>query len=399
MKIGILGGTFDPIHITHIKIAQEAQKQLKLDKVFIMPTPYPPHKDKNRITSNFHRANMVKLAVKDVENVFFSDFELSNSNVTYTADTLCMLKELYPENEYYFIVGSDSVVSFMSWYRPDAILKYSHLVVVERDDESSDDMREKVREIEETFHVRVYVMEMKASDISSSNIRCNEYSTIKNMVPESVYEYIVENGLYADENINKAWSIHKITEDLKRRMKPSRFVHTLNVAQTAKRMAETFGVNPNQAYAAGILHDCAKNIKDEEKVAICWENHIEISRTEQKFPDLLHAKVGDLTARTRYGITDEAILSAIRWHTTGKENMTSLEKIIFAADYIEPGRSKQPHLDYLREVSKKDLDLLVYLILKDTLEYLKKDGRKSIDEHTLSAFVFYQDLIGDERKE
>ena len=393
MKVGILGGTFDPIHNAHIKIAQEALKQFKLDKILIMPTPYPPHKDKNRLASNFHRANMVKLAISELNNIEFSDFELNSHDVTYTADTLHMLNELHPENEYYFIVGSDSVASFMSWYRPDVILKFAQIIAVKRDDESSKKMTAKITEIEEVFHVKINILSMEAINISSSYIRSNSYLDITDMVPRAVYEYIVENKLYCNDNINRAWSINKITEDLEKELKASRYKHILGVAKTAKEMAEHFKVNPNKAYFAGILHDCAKNKSDNELINICRKNNINISSVELKQPYLLHAKVGAYIAETKYGITDKDILSAITWHTTGKENMSDLEKIIFCADYIEPNRTKQPDLDYLRSIALKDLDLLVYTILKDTMDYLQQSGKKCIDENTNNAYLYYKKLI------
>lgn len=393
MKIGILGGTFDPIHNAHIEIAKSALCQFELDKVMLMPTPNPPHKDKNKITGNFHRANMIKLAVKDMDGIEFSDFELNKTNVTYTADTLHMLNQLYPENKYYFIVGSDSIASFMSWYRPDVILKYATLLAVKRDDESSQLMDEKIKEINEKYETSVGIIQMKSMAVSSSEIRVCERSLIKNIVPESVYDYIVQNNLYSDDNVNVAWSINKITEDLKANLKPQRFEHTLGVAITAKEMAETFGVNPNKAYFAGMLHDCAKNLSEEKLLQICEKNNIEVSAFERKSPYLLHGKVGAYIAKTKYGITDEEILSAIIWHTTGRPNMTDLEKIVFSADYIEPNRHKQPNLEFLRELSQKDLDLLTFNILKDTVKYLKENKSDSIDDNTINAYEFYKKLM------
>lgn len=393
MKIGILGGTFDPIHNAHIEIAKEALRQFKLDKVVIMPTPNPPHKDKTRITSNFHRANMIRLALKDVENVAFSDFELNKNNTTYTADTLHMLRELHPEDDYYFILGSDSIASFMSWYRPDVILKYATLLAVRRDDESAKIMDQKVTEIEQTYHVKIGIISMKSMAVSSSFIRTHSYQEIEQMVPKSVLTYMKENQLYQDENINIAWSVNKITEDLQKRLKESRFEHTLGVAKTAKEMAEIFNINPNKAYLAGMLHDCAKNLSDIELLKICRENNIQITDSEKESPYLLHGKAGAYLARTRYGITDEEVISSIVWHTTGKADMTDLEKIIFSADYIEPGRNKQPNLEYLRKIAKTDLDLLVYSILKDTLAYLESSKNKSIDENTINAYKFYKMII------
>ena len=392
MLIGILGGTFDPIHNSHIEIALEAKKQFHLDKVWMMPTPYPPHKDKNAITSNFHRINMIKEAVKDVEGVEYSDIEISRQGETYTADTLYLLKELYPEDEFYFIMGSDSIAYFMNWYRPDVIVKYAKLLVVKRDDESSQKMADKIQEIQEHFQIEIGQIQMKASSISSSFIRTAPYSDIQNMIPKGVYDYIVKNNLYNNCNVNKAWSVNKITDDLKVLLKESRFEHTLGVATTAKKMAETFGVNPNQAYMAGILHDCAKHLSESELLRICKEHQLPITETEEKAPYLLHAKVGAFFAEHKYYITDSEILSAIEWHTTGKPAMTKLEQIIFCADYIEPNRTKQPRLADLRNLASKDLDGLTYEILKDTIDYLSERNPETIDGDTRKAYEYYKKL-------
>lgn len=392
MKIGILGGTFDPIHNAHIDIANIALKQFGLDKVQIMPSPNPPHKDKNKITSNFHRINMIKIAINGLENIEYSDFEINKNSITYTADTLHMLTELHPENNYYFIVGSDSIASFMSWYRPDVILKYATLIAVKRDDESSDIMNQKITEIEEKYQTKIEIINMKSQSISSSYIRTHNFEAFQNMVPERVAKYIKDNGLYNGQNKNLAWPLSKILDDLQKNLNSSRFSHTLGVAETAKEMAEIFNVNPNQAYLAGVLHDCAKNISNEELIEICSKNNISISKFEADAPYLLHGKVGAYIAETKYGITDQDVLSAITWHTTGHENMTELEKIIFSADYIEPGRTKQPNLDFLRQIAKEDLNLLTFNILKDTLIYLKDNKMICIDENTMKAYKYYKKL-------
>lgn len=393
MKVGILGGTFDPIHNAHIAIAKAALSQFGLDKVMVMPTPNPPHKDKNTITSNFHRINMIKLAIAPYENIEFSDFEINMHDVTYTADTLHLLNELNPDIEYFFILGSDSILSFLSWYRPDVILKYAKLLTVKRDDEGSSLMNDKVKEIEDTFDTTIGIINMDAMADSSSFIRTHSREEIKNSVPVSVYKYIVDNNLYTDSNVNKAWSITKITQDLEKQLMPSRYTHTLNVAKTAKSMAETFNVNPNKAYFAGILHDCAKNFGDEKLLQICRDNNLPINSFEEKNPSLLHGKVGAFVAKIKYGITDEEILSAVTWHTTGKDNMTDLEKIVFCADYIEPGRTKQPHLEELRRIAESDLDLLTFRILEDTVEYLKAKSSDCIDDNTITAYNFYKNLV------
>ena len=133
MKIGILGGTFDPIHNTHISMAREALSQLNLDKVFLMPSFCPPHKNSSLVTNERHRVNMVKLAVAGLDNISYSDFELKN-RLSYTADTLTALKQQHPKDELFFIIGGDSISTFISWYHPEIILEKANLVVVKRND-------------------------------------------------------------------------------------------------------------------------------------------------------------------------------------------------------------------------------------------------------------------------
>ena len=336
---------------------------------------------------------MIKLAVEKLDGIEFSDFELSMNETTYTADTLHLLKELHPEDEFFFIMGSDSIIYFLNWYRPDVILKYATLLVAKRKDSSSDKMKQVISSIEETYNVKIGLISMDSTEISSSYIRTHSYGEIQEMVPKAVYEYIVSNRLYNNCNVNSAWSVNQITDHLSSLLKPARFTHTLGVATTAKAMAERFGVNPNKAYMAGILHDCAKYLSEQELLDLCRRKQIPITETEREAPYLLHAKAGAYFAEHRYHITDEEILSAIRWHTTGKPDMSRLEQIIFCADYIEPGRTRQPDLEFLRKLSGKDLECLTYHILKDTVCYLKENSSKTIDAHTLDAYTYYSDKV------
>lgn len=393
MKIGILGGTFDPIHKTHIYMAKETLKQLKLDKVYIMPSPCPPHKNTKNITSDFHRVNMIKLAVANEKNIEFFDYELKN-HLSYTADTLTKLKSEHKEDDLYFIIGGDSAATFTSWYQPAVILNNANLVIINRKDENQFNIESIVEKIKEEVAANVYLLNVKESDISSSDIRTHKIEAAKDLLPKGVYEYIVENNLYTDGNINKAWSLSKIKADLKNILNKHRYEHTLGVAETAKKMAEAFNVNPNTAYLAGILHDCAKYYSDSQLLKCCNDNNILVTDYEEKAPYLLHGKVGAFIAKTKYGIVDENVLNAVIWHTTGKENMSDLEKIIFCADYIEPGRIVQPNLEYLRSISLQNLDLLTYSILKDTLDYLKSKNQ-IIDSYTQKAFDYYKNKLGE----
>lgn len=390
MKIGILGGTFDPIHNAHIEIAKNALEQFKLDKVWIMPTPNPPHKDKATITSVEDRVNMIKLAIENIDGLELCDYEIKKDGKVYSADTLTELKELYSNDKFYFIIGSDSLESFASWRRPEVIVDKAQLLVVKRGEKGSDlDFEKLVAELEDKFGIMIPSIAMDEMYESSTEIRIGEQN-LEHSVPDKVYKYILEHNLYK-EKVNEAWSVAKIKGDLLKRLNSHRYQHTLGVADTAVKMAEAFNVNPNQAYLAGILHDCAKYFDDTELLSICAENEVKVTQIEQKKPFLLHAKVGVIVAKERYHITDQEVLDAVLWHTTGKAEMSDLEKIIFAADYIEPGRKDLPRLDYLRDISTKDLDLLVKCILENMMEYLKSTGEE-IEEHTLEAYNYYKEI-------
>lgn len=395
-KTGIIGGTFDPVHKAHLKIADAAYKEVGLDRVLFMPSPNPPHKNEDELTDINHRVNMLKLALEPYEYFEFSDFEFNrvNQGTVYSADTLTEYKNTYPEEELYFIIGSDSLYSIESWYHPEIIFQKATIVVAKRKDASADKLMSKIIWLKENYNINIIELDVNASDISSTKIRQLTAET-KDDIPESVWQYIVKNNLYREHKGSKRWTIAEIIAELKTVLKPERFKHTLDVAETAKKMAESLGENPNKAYLAGLLHDCTKYMTFQENVDICSENSITVSKSEMDNPQLLHAKTGAVIAKSKYHITDSYILEAIKYHTTGRPEMSLLEKIIFTADYIEPGRNKQPRLDILRQLAYTDIDKTVYLILEDTLNYLREKGYENIDEFTSKSYEYYKNLINN----
>lgn len=192
----------------------------------------------------------------------------------------------------------------------------------------------------------------------------------------------------------KPSSAKKIVKYLKKNLKKSRYEHTLGVMYTGVAMAMAFGESVDKARLAGLLHDCAKHFTEEELLKICEDNSIYISDHEYAMRYLLHSKVGAHLAKSRFGIKDDDILNAIRFHTTGRPGMSFLEKIIFIADYIEPNRDPLPNIKEVRRLAFNDIDLCMYTILKDTLSYL--DGkRSSVDPSTRDTFLYYKRLVKD----
>lgn len=182
--------------------------------------------------------------------------------------------------------------------------------------------------------------------------------------------------------------IQEIEEILQQKQNPHRYRHTIGVRYTSICLAMCYGEDLTRASYAGLLHDCAKHMSNEKLLAKCYEHHLTVSEVEEKNPFLLHGRVGAWLAEHKYGITDPEILGAIEWHTTGRPDMTLLEKIVFTADYIEPGRNQAPNLVELRRLAFTDIDQAVCAILKQTLDYLRDQGGE-IDPATEVTYSYY----------
>ena len=191
---------------------------------------------------------------------------------------------------------------------------------------------------------------------------------------------------------NMDYDLEKLKKQMKRKLSDSRFRHTVGVSYTAAALAMRYGYNLNHAMAAGLLHDCAKNLTDEERDKYCKKYALELSEVERAYPYLIHAKLGAVLAKEKYGVEDEEILSAIRWHTTGKADMSFFEAVIFSADFMEPNRRELECMPKVRELIYRDLNAALYLILKQTLIHLEHKGQV-IEEHTKEAYEYYSNLF------
>lgn len=185
------------------------------------------------------------------------------------------------------------------------------------------------------------------------------------------------------------YDLKLLQKQMKEELSDDRFEHTLGVMYTAESLAMRYGADMTKAAVAGLLHDCAKCIPNSQKIRLCKKYDIEITENEEKNPSLLHAKLGALLAQKAYGVDDPEILNAIRWHTTGKPDMTMLEKIIYMADYIEPNRDKAPNLREIRKLSFENLEEALYQVLESTLSYLS-NRPDTIDPMTQLSFDFYK---------
>lgn len=182
----------------------------------------------------------------------------------------------------------------------------------------------------------------------------------------------------------------KMRKKVKNHLDKDRYRHTIGVMYTAQCLAMRYGADMEKARIAGLLHDCAKYIPTEKKISMCRENGIPVSNAEEKNPGLLHAKLGAVIALEKYGIQDEEILNAIRFHTTGCPDMSLLDKIIYIADFIEPNRCEAPNLKEVRDEAFVSLDACLLHILKDSLEYLKTRN-DVIDPMTERTYHYYEE--------
>ena len=397
MRIGIYGGTFNPIHNTHIEIAKAAFSQFNLDKVYFLVAGTPPHKDTAESIADSCRLEMVRLAIKDEPNLYIDDREIYRSGKSYSYITMTELKSEHPTDEIFFIMGSDSLIHFKDWVKPDIISEYATIIVAPRLGDDMESLHSVIAEYKKLFKGDFSIIDYNANGLASSKIRASFYEdeAVKKDLCPQVIDYISQHNLYSPYSYNYD-DVMKLSEAMKKELKPGRYVHTLGVATTAYAMALKWNYPAYTAMVAGMLHDCAKCISDAERIEICEKNNLPISEIESKYPHLLHGKVGAYFCKTKYEIHDPQIAHAITYHTTGCPNMNLLDKIIFVADYIEPGRSKQPRLDILRATAYTDLDKCVYMILEDSVEYLNENP-DMVDPTTIETYNYYKEYMEEER--
>lgn len=198
-RIGLMGGTFDPIHIGHLMLAECAYEQFGLEKVLFLPSGNPPHKAKETVGASDHdRVQMVRRAIAGNPHFGLDAEEMYREGYTYTNDTLELLTAAHPDVDYYFIIGADSLMSFDTWYRPDGICQHCILTVAVRDQLDPGTIRQKMEELRERYQARIYLLQTPDVDIASSRLRAmrRQRRSIRYYVPDEVYRYIEEHGLY-----------------------------------------------------------------------------------------------------------------------------------------------------------------------------------------------------------
>lgn len=394
VRIGIIGGTFDPIHIGHLIIAQNAVTQYHLDQILFIPTGHSPHKDDKEIEQSAHRLEMIRLSIKNNPDFYFSAMEINAARTSYTYLTLQELQRTYPDWELYFIMGADSLDYLDKWMEPAEICRLATLLVAIRDDLDMNRIKNKAAELKRLYEADIRPIITPNVSVSSHNIRerVAKGEPIRYLVTPEVEEYIAHQCLYQEDEGQTPMNerFNKIKKALKKELDKDRYEHTLGVMYTSACLAMANDYDMEKAQLAGLLHDCAKCIPNEKKLKICAKNNIPVTQVEKDNPFLLHAKVGAFLARVLYEVEDEEILHAISVHTTGAPAMNTLDKIVFIADYIEPKRDKAANLKEIRKTAFEDLDEALKMILSDTIHYLNgSKNDKNIDPMTIETYHYY----------
>ena len=383
-RIGILGGTFDPVHCGHIHLAEDAMKQGGLDEVIFIPARLQPFKLGKKITSGEDRLAMLQLATEHTPGFAVSSYELDAEGVSYTYLTLRALQKEYGEDaRLYFITGTDAFLKIELWMMAEELLTNYGFLIGTRPGYREDELAECIARVREKFNTEVVNINNTKYDISSTQIRekIRSGESAERLLPENVEAYIRERGLYEDGSLDCAHWKTVIEPFIKEHLKSKRLKHTYGVAAEAKKLAERYGEDPDKAELAGLCHDMMRNISPEESAELVKRYGLPEKLADN--PNLAHGKIAAKVLADVYGMQDEDLLNAVRYHTTGRKGMSRLEKILYLADAIEPGRD-YPQVGALREAAEEDLDKACILCMEWSMEYVRSTGA-SVDPDTIKA--------------
>ena len=373
-RIGIYGGTFNPPHIGHIHAAVDAVRALGLTKLYVIPDRIAPHKEiPVGSPSPRQRLEMLRLALADHPDVEVSDMELRREGKSYTYETVAQLRAMHPDAELVLLMGTDMFLTFHQWRHPEKILEQAVLGVFYRGDRGEKAAIDTCKAEMEAAGHRIHLICNDVVDISSTDLRrMLVFHCAAPFLPDGVGAYIEENGLYGTQRNYRHLPMPELESVVISLLKPSRVNHVLGCRDTALELAKRWGADETDASRAGILHDITKALDGPLQLTLCAEYGTILSDFGKKYPKTLHALTGALIAERIFG-ESEAVVNAIRHHTTGKAGMSLLEKIIYVADYMEPNRDF-PGVDQLRHLAFTDLDAALKLGLEMTLEHLKRQG-------------------------
>ncbi len=365
------GGTFDPPHNEHIAELKAAMRETGAEKAVVMPTANPPHKETFFKASDENRLEMCRLAFGDIKGVEISDYEIAAGGKSYSYLTLEYLKNEYPDYEILFLMGTDMLSTFKDWKNPDGILACATPLLCERSGDG--EKKEKtLADFKAKFGVEALSVSYVGKEVSSTEIKLKKLLKlpVDDELKSAVNRLIDRLTIYKPD---------KYFEFVSENEKPKRVEHTLGVMLCAKELASREGADVKKALLSALLHDCGKYL--------AAEDYPDCEIPEGTPEPVVHQYLGAYIAEKVLGVKDEEVIDAIKYHTTGKPDMSLLGKIIFTADMIERGRNFDS-VDELRKIVAENFEKGFEASLKRSLEFVEKQG-KPVCELTREAYDFY----------
>lgn len=372
----LFGGAFNPVHKEHVALARAAVKKFNPQKLIVIPTAVSPHKSGSFIASGEDRLNMCRLAFADIPCAEVSDYEISNGGVSYSYITCEHFKDLYPDADIYFLMGGDMLASFPAWKNPERILSCVTLAAGAR--ESAADLKKSKSEVERVFCVKVERVCYTGQKVSSTRVRTLAClgEDIGAYVLPPVRQYIKSRGLYYNANLSSAKELEK----------KSRWAHSVRVAAMCAENAARARLTEEQAVTMAALHDVSKNLPADSPFLKGFVP------PEGVPSPVMHQYSGAYVARTHFGVTDENLLNAIRYHTSGRAGMSQAEMLLYLCDMLEEGRDFEGVEELRRAFYEGDLSHAMLAALEHQITYLNACGG-DIYPLTKQAYLYLKEFL------
>lgn len=380
MTLAILGGSFNPVHVGHLALADAVLSTFHYDRILLIPSFQSPFKESGQGISSEDRLDLLLASVDSDSRIGIEDCEIKRQGVSYTIDTLNDIENRYkPRGKIGLVLGDDLIEGFPGWRNAEELAQRTDLILGRR-----------LFQTHEPFPYPHRALENEIISVASSDIRrrISDGRAWKYLVPPGSRNLIQDRRLYGyTAETSKAEGppeppvalISRVEEYARSLLPRSRFLHCRQVALFSQDLCVRFGLSPATGYLAGIAHDLCKGMEDDRIKALALQDGFPLSSLEEKKPALLHGRAGAVLLRNCFGVETEALLEAIRCHTTGAVGMGKLAKIVYVADKIEPSRSEVRN--ELRVLAQTDgLDRLFYGVLQDTAAYLQSKGRELSEE-------------------
>ena len=387
MRIALLGGSFDPVHVGHLSIADDAASRLGYDSVVFIPAYISPHKKNVDMASPDDRTAMLSASIRSDRRFSLEDCELRRSGVSYTMDTIDDMERRYrPTGKFGLIIGEDLISGFPTWHDIDVLVSRVDLILAARPGFFA------------SFPYPHRRLDNPPLNVSSSDIRLRIAGGLswRYLVPDAVRRRVEEQGLYGFSSTPRSFEreiAEAVEEHAARELSRSRYLHSRGVALLAASLCGRFGLNPDAGYLAGIAHDICKELSPDKIASLALLDGRPISEVENRKPALLHARAAACFLESRFSYRDARVLEAIRLHTFGADSMGALAKIVYVADKIEPSRESVSPL--LRSMTATaELDELFYATVEDTVRYLRERG-KTVSDQTERLLVECRRRVGE----